>query len=86
MVFSEDEKTWFHHSRRVAAVQPDSQGRFTVSNLPAGNYFLAVSSDLENNEWFDPARLSELRATASRVTVTENQVVSRNITVGGRQK
>ncbi|MDQ3421163.1 MAG: carboxypeptidase-like regulatory domain-containing protein, partial [Acidobacteriota bacterium] len=52
VVFSEDEKTWFHHSRRVAAVQPDSQGRFTVSNLPAGNYFLAVSSDLENNEWF----------------------------------
>ena len=86
VVFSEDARTWFHHSRRVAAVQLNNEGRYAVSNLPAGSYFLAVSSDLENNEWFDPARLSELRATASRVTVTENQVVSRNITVGGRQK
>lgn len=85
VVFSEDAKSWFYHSRRVAAVQLDAQGRYAVSNLPAGDYFVAVTSDIENNEWFDPSRLIELRAQASRVTIAENQVVSRNITIGARQ-
>ena len=85
VVFSDDAKTWFQYSRRVAAVQLDAQGRYTVWNLPAGNYFVAVSDDLENNEWFDPERLAALRSGASRVTIGEYQSVSRNITVGSRQ-
>ena len=85
VVFSDDAKTWFQHSRRVAAIQLDAQGRYTVWNLPSGNYFVAVSSDLENNEWFDPERLEALRAGASRVTIGEYQSVSRNITMGSRQ-
>ncbi len=85
VVFSDEAKTWFQHSRRVAAVRPDAQGRYTVWNLPAGNYYVAVSSDLENNEWFDPERLGALRAGASRVTIGEYQSVSRNITVGSKQ-
>jgi hypothetical protein len=85
VVFSDDPRTWFLNSRRVAAVQLKADGRYTVSNLPAGNYFIAVSSDLENNEWFDPERLEVLRASAMRVSIGENQSVSRNITVGQRQ-
>ncbi len=85
MVFSEDAKIWFHHSRRIAAIQLDPQGRYAVSNLPAGNYFVAVTSDIENNEWFDPNRLVELRANASRMTIGEHQAVTRNITVGERR-
>ena len=85
VVFSEDAKTWFLHSRRVAAVPLNAEGRYTVSNLPPGNYFIAVTSDLENYEWFDPARLTELRSNASRVTITENQAVTRNITTSERR-
>jgi hypothetical protein len=85
VVFSEDPKAWFLHSRRVAAVQLKADGRYTVSNLPSGDYFVAVSSDLENNEWFDPERLQMLRTGGTRVTVGENQSVSRDITIGQRQ-
>jgi hypothetical protein len=80
VVFSEDARTWFQHSRRVAGIPLNAQGRYTVANLPAGDYFVAVSRDLETNEWFDPERLTELRAAASRVTIRENETVSRNIT------
>ena len=80
VVFSDDDKTWFQHSRRVAGIPLDARGRYSVANLPAGDYFVAVSSDLENNEWFDPERLTELRASATRVTIRENETVSRNIT------
>ena len=84
VVFSDDPRTWFLHSRRVAALQLKPDGRYTVSNLPSGDYFVAVSSDLENNEWFDPERLQALRQSATRVTVGENQSVSRDITVAQR--
>ena len=82
VVFSDDPKTWFLHSRRVAAVRLKADGRYAVSNLPSGDYFVAVSSDLEHNEWFDAERLAALRATAARVTIGGNQAVSRNITIG----
>lgn len=85
VVFSENPKSWFQHSRRVAAVLLNEEGRYTVSNLPAGNYFVAVSSDLENNEWFDPEKLQTLSAGAGRVTIVENESVTRNITMGPRQ-
>jgi hypothetical protein len=73
VVFSEDPASWFPHSRRVTAVRLNAEGRYVVSNLPAGNYLLAVSSDLENNEWFDPETLETLRAGAVRVRLAEHE-------------
>jgi uncharacterized protein (DUF2141 family) len=73
VIFSENPASWFPHSRRVAAVRLNAEGRYAVWNLPAGRYLLAVSSDLENNEWFDPERLETLTAGAVRLTLAENE-------------
>jgi hypothetical protein len=73
VVFSENPASWFPQSRRVAAMRLNVDGRYVVWNLPAGDYLLAVSSDLENNEWFDPERLEALRAGAVRVRLAENE-------------
>jgi hypothetical protein len=72
VVFSDDPNSWFPHSRRVAAIRLNSEGRYVVWNLPPGDYLLAVSSDLENNEWFDAETLAALRAGAVRVRLAEN--------------
>lgn len=74
VVFSAERTSWFLHSRRVAAVLLNSEGRYVVRNLPAGAYLVAISSDLESNEWFDPEALEVLRERATPVRIGENDV------------
>jgi hypothetical protein len=73
VIFSENSASRFPHSRRVAAVRLNAEGRYVVSNLPAGDSLLAVSSDLENNEWFDPETLETLKAGAVRVRLEDDE-------------
>ena len=70
VVFSTDRRSWFYNSRRVAGIRPDPDGRYTIRNLPSGEYF-AVSADLEQGEWFDPQVLDGLATGATRVTLGE---------------
>ena len=44
-----------------------SDGRYTISNLPAGDYFVTSSDDLDQGEWFDPAVIQRLARGAARV-------------------
>jgi hypothetical protein len=52
-IFGADRASWFLGSRRVATVHTDAQGRYTIRNLPPGDYRAAVSLDLEPGELFD---------------------------------
>jgi hypothetical protein len=67
VAFSVDRATWFSGSRRVAAVRP-REGHYTISNLPPGEYRVAVA-DLDQNEWFDPSVLERLMTIATPVTI-----------------
>ena len=42
------------------ACAPDAQGRYSIRNLPPGEYRVAAALDLEQGEWFDPAVLERL--------------------------
>jgi hypothetical protein len=70
VVFGANPQTWFWNSRRLAAV-PLTEGRWSVKNLPAGDYFVTMTDGLERNEWFDPEMLAVLAKTAQRVTLGE---------------
>jgi hypothetical protein len=69
VVFSVDRDRWFHNSRSVAGVRPSDDGRYVVRNLPAGEYFVAVTSEVDDREWFDPQLLQQLAAGARRVAI-----------------
>lgn len=69
VVFSADRTSWFFNSRRVAGVRVDAEGRFTIRNLPPGEYRVIATDDLEMNEWFDAAVLERLAAAAIPLTV-----------------
>ena len=58
--FTTDRSAWFFNSRRVAGVRPDREGRYTIRNLPPGDYRVVATADLEQGEWFDPAVLDRL--------------------------
>lgn len=81
VVFAEDPRTWFLYSRRVAAIRLNSEGRYVVNNLPEGTYRVAVSADLDTNEWYDPDVLQALSASAARITLANKETKTHNIRV-----
>jgi uncharacterized protein (DUF2141 family) len=81
VVFSTDRSTWFLNSRRVAGVRPDAQGRYTIRNLPPGEYRIAAAADLEQMEWFDPAVLERLLPTAAALTITGVEKKTHDLTM-----
>lgn len=69
VVFPADRARWFPHSRRIAAVRLDREGRYSIRNLPPGDYRLAATADLQQNEWFDPAVLDALVPAATPLRI-----------------
>jgi hypothetical protein len=81
VVFPVDTGSWFVNSRRIAGVRPGNDGRYSIRNLPAGEYFVAVTSDLEQGEWFDPSALQALVASAARIVIAEHETRTHDVTV-----
>jgi hypothetical protein len=71
IVFPEDRALWLPSSRRIQVVRPDANGRYTVRNLPAGDYRLAAVLDPETGIQFDRDFLAKLAPLAAAVTLAE---------------
>ena len=73
IVFPTDQALWLPHSRRTFAVRPSADGAFAFHGLVPGDYFIAAIDDVEQDEWFDPALLQRLMATAMKITIAEGE-------------
>ena len=82
IVFSSDRTHWTPQSRRVRAMRPSAEGRFTVRNLPAGDYLIAAVTDIEDGEWGDPGVLQQLSTVSMKLTLAEGEKKSQDIQVG----
>ena len=65
----------------MAGVQTDASGRYSIRNLPPGDYLVATSDDLEPYEWFDPAVLERLTPDATRITMGEDETKSLDLVI-----
>ena len=65
VVFPRDRRLWESTSRRIAAVRPFTDGRYTVKDLPAGDYLVAAVGDVERGQWYDPVFLATLERLAT---------------------
>lgn len=81
VVFPVDRAGWFFNSRRIAAVPVDGEGRYVVRNLPAGDYLIVARADLEQLEWFNPLTLEKLTASATKLTIRNDEAVTLDIVV-----
>ena len=72
---------WFFNSRRVAGLRVDRTGRYTIRNLPPGDYYVVATRDLEQGEWFDPAALERLAPLAKPVTIAGVEKTTADLTV-----
>jgi hypothetical protein len=74
VVFSTDHAQWAVGSRRVRQVRPSSDGKFSITGLPAGDYFVCVVTDLDPNDLSDPTFLEQLAASgAQKVTLADGE-------------
>jgi hypothetical protein len=82
VVFSHEPHRWFRDSRHIQAVRPGSDGRYLIRGLPAGDYFMAALTDVEEGEWFDSAFLDALIPAAIRLSLAEREKKVQDIRVG----
>jgi len=81
VVFPVDRAAWFFNSRRIAAVPVDSEGRYVVRNLPAGDYLIVARPDLDQFEWFNPLTLEKFASSAARLTLRNDEALTVDIAV-----
>jgi hypothetical protein len=83
VVYTADKTFWVPQSRRIQSVRPATDGRFKVSNLPPGDYFIAAVTDVEQGEWYDPSFLASLVSASTKITLAEGEKKVQNLKIGG---
>jgi hypothetical protein len=74
VAFSTDRALWTTAPRRVSApAHLSSDGRYRITGLPPGEYYLAALSDFDPPQLGDPAFLESLVREAARVVLGESE-------------
>jgi protocatechuate 3,4-dioxygenase beta subunit len=73
VVFSTDRAYWTIGSRRVQQARPASDGKFKISGLPAGEYFVCAVTDLEAEDLANATFLDQLAAAAYKIRLADGQ-------------
>jgi uncharacterized protein (DUF2141 family) len=81
VVFTPDRQYWTPQSRRIQSVRPSAAGKYTVRNLPAGDYLIAAVVDVEPGEWFDPNYLQQLVGSSLKVSVGDGEKKIQDVAV-----
>jgi hypothetical protein len=83
IVFPTDRALWHRGARRLRApVRPASDGRFTFTALPAGDYYLAALADFEPLDWFNPQFLEQVAPGAIKITIGDGEKRVQDLRVG----
>ena len=82
LVFSSDRKYWTPGSRRFRMTRPATDGAYSISGLPAGEYLIAALTDLEPGEWNDPTLLERLVPFSIKVTLRDGELTTQDVRIG----
>jgi hypothetical protein len=83
IAYAADRRFWGPSARRVQAVRPGVDGKYAIKDLPPGEYLLAAVTDIDQNEWQDPAFLERLQPASLKVTIVEGEKKTLDLRVGG---
>jgi protocatechuate 3,4-dioxygenase beta subunit len=82
IAFPQDQIRWTNPGPgQNAMVRPDQDGRFRIQTLKPGEYYLAAVEHLQNGEWMDPEFLEAVRAHATRISLSEGDIQTRDLTL-----
>jgi protocatechuate 3,4-dioxygenase beta subunit len=84
VAFSTDRSLWTGAPRRVSsAVRLSSDGRYRVTGLPPGEYYLSAIADFDPVQIGDPAFLESLISQSIKVTLGEGERKLQDLKIGG---
>ena len=81
VAFAANREFWTLQSRRIRQTRPGNDGRFSNKDFPRAIDLLAALTDVERDEWFDPAFLSQLVPSAVRVALTDGGITMQNLRI-----
>lgn len=74
IAFSTNKATWtIQGARRTKSARPATDGKYVISGLPPGEYFLAAVTDFDQTDLTDAAFLEEIAAGALKITIGEGE-------------
>ena len=73
ILYPADERYWVPQSRRIRSTRPSTDGQFSFTGIPAGEYKIVAMVEVEPGAWFDPSFLQQIDAASTRVTITEGE-------------
>jgi hypothetical protein len=80
-IFPEDRDKWTPGSRYLRSGRPDQGGRFKLTSMPPGEYFIIALDYMDANEWTEPEFLERIRAKATRLSIGEGETKSVDLKV-----
>jgi protocatechuate 3,4-dioxygenase beta subunit len=83
VVFSTDREYWSYGSRRVQQVRPATNGRFTITGLPAGEYFVCAVPSMDRDELYDPSFLDQLIPGSFKITLQDGEKKTQDLKLAG---
>jgi uncharacterized protein (DUF2141 family) len=83
IVFPSDKNYWVPLSRRIVSARPITDGRFTLQNLPPGDYRLTAVTDVEPGEWYNPDFLQQLMGASIPISLQAGEKKIQDIRVQG---
>jgi len=85
VVFTADRALWTTSPRRNSGViKVASDGRYRVTGLPAGDYYLCVLTDIDPRQLSDVSFLEQLATSGGvRVTLVDGEKKEQNLKIGG---
>jgi hypothetical protein len=88
VLFGTDPAAWAapvsERSRRTSPL--DSNGRFRMSSLPPGDYYLAALAEVAGADLADPAYLEQVAASAIRITLALGERKVQDFQLGGIER
>jgi hypothetical protein len=81
--FSTDPSQWNTGSRRIAAVRTSEAGAYSITGLPAGEYYLCALTELDTTLQNEPSYLEQFVSASTRITLGEGEKKTQNLRIGG---
>jgi hypothetical protein len=81
VVLPRDRALWRPETRRIQSARPATDGRFSIQDLPAGEYLLAALTDVEPEDLKNTSFLEQLAAASIGVVVKEGEVVVQDVRI-----
>ena len=73
VIFPANRERWTFQSRYVRTMRPDTNGRFSIQNLPPEDYLIIAVQNLEQGQGSDPEFLTRAREEARAFSLVEGE-------------